>query len=102
VASVLKPGVALTRRRLSPGETLVERGKPGDDLFVVLVGSLDVEVDGETIGRVGAGAVVGERAIVEGGVRTATLRARTHSCVAVIAPADVDRAKLAALSASRP
>ncbi|MDQ3858556.1 MAG: hypothetical protein M3327_08950 [Actinomycetota bacterium] len=47
---IAKPGVAITRRRLGPGETLIERGNPGDDLFVVLAGALDVEVDGRTTG----------------------------------------------------
>lgn len=101
-AAVLRPGVALTRHRLAPGETLVEQEKPGHDLFVLLAGALDVEVDGTTVARVGAGAIVGERAVLERGRRTATLRAVTHSCVGVIAPEHLDRAKLAELSASRP
>ena len=100
-ASVLRRGVALTRQRLAPGEILVEQGKPGQDVFVLLSGALDVEVDGTTVARVGAGAILGERAVLEGGSRTATLRAVTHSCVGVLASEHVDRAKLAALSASR-
>jgi hypothetical protein len=100
-ASVLTPGAALNRQRLAPGETLVEQGKPGQDVFVLLTGALDVEVDGTTVARVGAGAIVGERAVLEGGRRTATLRAVKHSCVGVIAPEQLDRAKLAELSASR-
>ena len=36
--------------------------------------------------RSGPGAVVGERAVLEGGLRTATLRATTRARVAAIAP----------------
>ncbi len=100
-ASLLTPGGALTLRRIAPGETLVEQGEPGHDVFVLLAGALDVEVDGTTVARVGAGAIVGERAVLEDGRRTATLRAVRHSCVGVIAPEHIDRARLAELSASR-
>ncbi len=100
-ATILRPGAALTRRRLTPGEALVEQGEPGHDVFVLLSGALDVEVDGRTVARVGAGAIVGERAVLEGGRRTATLRAVTHSCVGAISPEQIDRARLAELSASR-
>ena len=100
-ASVLRPGMALTWQRLAPGETLVEQGKAGHDLFVLLAGALDVEVDGTTVARVGPGAILGERAVFEGGRRTATLRAVTHACVGVIAPERVDPANLAKLSESR-
>ena len=47
------------------GATLVEQGTEGDDLFVLLDGVLDVEVDGETVAEVGPGAILGERAAIE-------------------------------------
>jgi CRP-like cAMP-binding protein len=59
---------------------------------------LDVVVDGEAIAEVGPGAILGERALLEGGRRTATLQARTK-CRVAVAPGDaVDRDALAALS----
>lgn len=78
--------------KLDPGETLVEKGDQGNELFVLLDGVLEVDVDGEIVAQVGPGAVQGERAILEGGQRTATLRALTKCRVAVatadqIAPA---------------
>ncbi len=71
------------RRKLAEGETLVEQGKPGDALFLLLDGVLAVEVNGERIAEVGPGAVLGERALLEGGTRTSTLRAVTPCRIAV-------------------
>jgi hypothetical protein len=82
-----KPGLT----ELSPGDTLVEQGDTGDALFLLLDGILAVEVDGRTLAEIGPGAVLGERALLEGGTRTATLRAVT--------PARVARAPLGHLDA---
>lgn len=71
-------------RKLAIGETLTEEGKRGDEVYLVLDGMLDVDVDGEIVAEVGPGAVVGERAALEGGVRTATLRATTGVRVAAV------------------
>lgn len=38
-------------------------------------------MDGNQVAEIGPGAVVGERAALEGGVRTATLRATTRAKV---------------------
>ena len=61
-------------RRVKEGRTLVEQGSSGDDLYLLLNGVLVVEVDGEKLAELGPGAVFGERASLEGGTRTATLR----------------------------
>ena len=73
-----KPGI----RRLPAGERLVAQGEPGTDIFLILDGVFAVEVDGQTVAELGPGAVVGERAALEGGVRTATLTATTRARVA--------------------
>ena len=92
----------LARRKLDVGEILVEQGQPGDELYLVLDGVLVAEVDGEDVGEIGPGAIVGERALLlEGGTRTATLAARTRTRVAVIPAELVDRAKLEDLSRTR-
>jgi hypothetical protein len=74
-------------RSIAAGEALATQGDPGDSLFLVLDGVLDVSVDGRTLGDLGPGAVVGERAILESSPRTATLTALTAVKVAE-APAD--------------
>lgn len=64
------------------GATLVQQGSADETVYLVLDGVLDVEVDGRVVDRIGPGAVVGERAQLEGGKRTATLRAVTPVRVA--------------------
>ena len=89
------------RRTLGPDETLVEQGAPGDELYLVLDGVLAVEIDGEEVAEIGPGAIVGERALLEGGTRTATLSARTRCRVAVIPGGLIDREELEGLAATR-
>jgi hypothetical protein len=89
------------RRTLESDETLVEQGAPGDELYLVLDGVLAVVIDGQEVAEIGPGAIVGERALLEGGTRTATLTARTRSRVAVIPGALIDRQELEDLSATR-
>jgi hypothetical protein len=91
----------LERRKLAEGETLVEQGAEGDDLYLLLDGVLAVEVDGEEIAEMGPGTMLGERASLEGGVRTATLRARTPCRVVVIPVKIVGDRELARLAADR-
>ena len=55
-------------------------------------------IDGEPIAEVGPGAILGERAVLEGGIRTATLEAKTACRIAVARPDQVDRAALLALA----
>ena len=89
------------RRALEPDETLVEQGTPGDELYLVLDGVLGVVVDGEDVAEIGPGAIVGERALLEGGLRTASLRARTRCRIAVIPGDLIDRQELEDLAATR-
>lgn len=85
-------------RTLKPGDVLAEQGSPGDSLFLILDGILDVQHDGASLGDIGPGAVVGERAIIEHSVRTATLLARTAVRVAEADATGLDRAALAELA----
>ncbi len=99
--SVMKIYTKLPRRRLEAGETLIEQGAEDDDVFLLLDGVLDVEVDGEIVAEVGPGAFVGERAAVEGGARTATLRAMTPCRVVVLESEMLSKSKLTELAYSR-
>ena len=82
----LSSGASFTRRRLDPGETLVEQDEAGNEMFLLLAGALAVEIGGEVLAHVGAGAVLGERALLGDGRRTATLRAVKPSRVAILTP----------------
>ena len=102
ISRELLAGKAIPERRtLEPGETLVEQGAPGDVLYLVLDGVLAVEIDGDEIAEIGPGAIVGEKALLEGGTRTATLRAQTRCRVAVIPAELIDRKELESLAATR-
>jgi hypothetical protein len=87
--------------KLLPGETLIEKGAPGEELFLLFDGVLAVERDGETIADVGPGAILGEMALLEGGRRTATLRAVTACRVAVVPSDRVDHRRLEELAEGR-
>jgi hypothetical protein len=89
------------RENVSQGESLVRQGDEGRDVFLVLDGVFSVEIDGEQVAELGPGAIVGERAAFEGGVRTATLVALTPARVAVFDLEQADAEQLAALAASR-
>jgi CRP-like cAMP-binding protein len=91
----MKAGEKPDIRKVKQGKVLVEQGKPGNELFLLLDGVLAAEVDGVALAELGPGALLGERAVIEGGLRTATLRAVTK-CTVACAPADrIDKAVLA-------
>ncbi|MDQ3980263.1 MAG: cyclic nucleotide-binding domain-containing protein [Actinomycetota bacterium] len=96
--TIMRQGAKPTIRGLEAGATLVEQGQPGQELYLLLDGVLGVEVDGNQVVEVGPGAILGERAILEGGLRTATLRAVTPCRVAVASADAIDRSKLMELS----
>jgi hypothetical protein len=96
---IMRGGARPEVRTLPAGTVLARQGEPGSELYLLLDGVLAVERDGEVLTELGPGAVLGERALLEGGTRTATLSAVTPVRVAVAAGAAVDRAALAELSA---
>ena len=86
-------------RSIKRGRYLVRQGDLGTDLFLVLDGVLSVQVDADPISELGPGAILGERAVLEGGVRTASLQARTDVRVAVARADQIDRDALLRLRA---
>jgi Cyclic nucleotide-binding domain len=90
-----KPRIA----RLKAGDVLAREGEPGDALFLLLDGILDVRVEGRSLGDLGPGAVVGEHAVLANSPRTATLIARTALRIAVARADGLDRRALIDLAA---
>jgi hypothetical protein len=85
-------------RSIKEGDTLVKQGDSGTEVFLILDGMFVVEADGEALAEIGPGAIVGERASLLNGTRTATLWARTPGRVASV-PADaLDHDALASLA----
>jgi hypothetical protein len=99
-ASIMRKGKKLERRKIKQGEALMQEGEPGAELFLLLDGIVDIEVNGEPVAEIGPGALLGERAVIEGGKRTATVLAKTPVRVAVV-PADaIDESALPELAAT--
>jgi hypothetical protein len=86
-------------RTLEAGQVLVAQRDRGRAIFVLLDGIVAVEIDGEPIAEIGPGAILGERSFLEGGTRTATLRAKTRVRVAVAAPEHLSVVDLAEVAA---
>ena len=79
------------RHLLGPGDTLFQEGQTGRNLYLLLRGELQILVrspDGEAevvVGRVHAGSLVGEMAVLEAAPRSAAARAY-RSCELLVMP----------------
>ncbi len=97
-AQIMRGGAKPAIRQLAAGATLTTQGDAATQVYLILDGVFGVEVDGEPVAEIGPGAVVGERAALEGGVRTATLRAVTKARVAEAAPDQLQPVELETLA----
>ena len=95
---IMRAGERPELRKLRAGELLTRQGEPGTELYLLLDGVVSVEVDEEPLAELGPGSIVGERAVLEGGVRTSSLRATTPLRVAVARADQLDPASLAQLA----
>jgi hypothetical protein len=96
---IMRGGPKPAVRKLPAGAVLTTQGEAGDEVFLLLDGVVAVEVDGRPLAEIGPGAVLGERAVLEGGMRTATVTAVTPVRVAAARADSLDRAALAELAA---
>ncbi len=85
-------------RKYKAGAALTEQGEEADAIYLLLDGVIQVLVDGEEVAALGPGALIGERAVLEGGRRTATLVAVTPCKVAKAGKVELDLQKLAEVS----
>jgi hypothetical protein len=95
---IMRAGERPELRRLAADDYLTRQGEAGTELYLLLDGVVSVEVDGEPLAELGPGSIVGERAVLEGGVRTSSLRATTPLRVAVARADQLDPAALAELA----
>jgi CRP-like cAMP-binding protein len=84
--------------QLKPGAELVRQGDFGQDIYLLLDGVIRVERDGNRLAEYGPGAMLGERAVLEGGTRTSTLVAVTPCRVASVPAVQLDLSDLAELA----
>ena len=80
---------------ISAGTTIMHQGDEADKFYVIAQGTVDVTQlapDGKTIalGERGAGESLGEIALIQGGVRTATVVAKTGVKLLALAKSDFD------------
>ena len=90
-------------REIAAGKELFREGDPGDGLFLVVAGEIDVVKRGprgdRSLARLGAGGVLGEMSLVTADARSATGRATVESRVLHL-PAQRFRALLEAGSSA--
>jgi hypothetical protein len=85
-------------RKLKAGQALTEQGEEASSLYLLLDGVVSVVVDGEEVAQLGPGALIGERALLESGRRTASIIAVSPCKVAEARKVELDLDKLAAIS----
>jgi signal transduction histidine kinase len=77
--------------RAAPGEVIIREGEPGDSLYIILAGALEVtKRDGNrelTLATRREGEFLGEMSLLEQAPRTASVRAVEQSELLVIGPA---------------
>lgn len=64
-------------QNFSAGEIIFQEGAPGDLMYVVQVGELEVLYRGKVIETIGPGGLFGEMALVDQSPRSATVVAKT-------------------------
>jgi len=58
-----------------PGQVIFEEGQPGDVMYAIVEGEVEITVKGQSIDRVGPGGIIGEMALVDESPRSGTARA---------------------------
>ncbi len=67
-----------------PGQVIFSEGDPGDLMFVVLEGEVEVRVHEKVVDTTGPGGILGEMALVDHAPRSATAIAKTACKVAPV------------------
>lgn len=64
---------------LTAGQTLFNEGEQGEEMYVVMSGTVMIVIHGKVVEMAEAGAIVGEMAMIDDGARSATVVAKTSS-----------------------
>lgn len=98
LSSVIMKGGKPKIRKFKEGDVITKQGEEANTIFLLLDGVVSVAVDGNEVASLGPGALIGERAVLEGGRRTATLTAASKGKLAEARKVELDLDKLAAIS----
>jgi CRP-like cAMP-binding protein len=72
-------------QRYEPGATIVKSGASGHGLYIIKEGSVSVIRDGQKVASMGPGQFFGEISVLDGGPRTADVKADTETvCLTLI------------------
>jgi NTE family protein len=79
--AALRDAVAagVARTRVEADDFLFREGDPGNSLFVVASGRMEVRIGGEPVRDIGPGGVIGELALLARATRSASIRAKRDS-----------------------
>ena len=66
------------------GTLIFREGDPGDTMYVVAEGEIDILIHGKVVETAGPGGIVGEMALIDKKPRSATVTARTDCKVAAV------------------
>ena len=70
------------------GQVLFDRGDPGESMFFILTGAMEITLDGHSLVTLGTGSLFGEMAMLQGTPRSATATA-TEPTVLLEVPASI-------------
>jgi CRP-like cAMP-binding protein len=72
-------------QRYEPGATIVKSGASGHGLYIIKEGNVSVIRDGQKVASMGPGQFFGEISVLDGGPRTADVKAETETvCLTLI------------------
>lgn len=66
------------------GDVIMEEGEEGNLMFVVMSGEVSISLKGQEIAAVGPGEIIGEMALINSDLRSATVTATTDCQLAPI------------------
>ncbi len=73
-----------TYQSFRQGQTIFQEGDPGDRLYIVAEGQVDIVTDGQLLETVNSGGILGEMALIDDKPRSATAIARTDCMLAPV------------------
>ena len=85
------------QRPFTAGQIIFRQGEPGDHMYIIADGQVDLSVDEQHLVTIGPGGIFGEMALIDNHPRSATAIAR-DDCILVI----IDRAHFLTLIQKTP